>query len=334
MGTYYNEIDPYAAAWLRNLIAAGHLPAGDVDERSIVDVRGDDLRGYGACHFFAGIGGWPLALRLAGVPDDASIWTGSCPCQPFSVAGSGKGAADERHLWPAFHALIAERRPSIVIGEQVASASGRLWLSGVRADLADVGYAVGAADLCAAGVGAPHIRQRLYWLAHADAAGRGEFRGGGVPSDGDASRGDHAHGRGTPGGLAHTGQLSAWWTAGSGEATRWRPSSDIAGYGAGGLGEAIVAGLEGHAGDGDDGREPGRDDSDARRSTTTSGRVGAWDQFELVHFPDGKVRRIEPGVTPLASRISGDVGRLRAYGNAIVVPLASEFVMAAMEALE
>lgn len=115
MGTYYNEIDPYAAAWLRNLIAAGHLPAGDVDERSIVDVRGDDLRGYGACHFFAGIGGWPLALRLAGVPDDASIWTGSCPCQPFSVAGSGKGAADERHLWPAFHALIAERdRKSVV----------------------------------------------------------------------------------------------------------------------------------------------------------------------------------------------------------------------------
>lgn len=45
---YYNEIDPFAAQWLRNLIAAGHLPAGDVDERSIVDVRPDDLKGCAA----------------------------------------------------------------------------------------------------------------------------------------------------------------------------------------------------------------------------------------------------------------------------------------------
>lgn len=79
---YYNEIDPFAAQWLRNLIAAGHLPAGDVDERSIVDVRPDDLKGYVQCHFFAGIGGWPLALRMAGWPDDREVWTGSCPCQP------------------------------------------------------------------------------------------------------------------------------------------------------------------------------------------------------------------------------------------------------------
>ena len=161
---YYNENDAYAAQWLRNLIDAGHIAPGDVDERSIVDVRGDDLGGYTQCHFFAGIGGWSLALRLAGWPDDQHCWTGSCPCQSISVAGHRRGHADERHLWPAFHVLIAERRPAIVFGEQVASKDGREWLAAVRADLEHVGYAVGAADLPAA-CKAPQIRQRLWWVA-------------------------------------------------------------------------------------------------------------------------------------------------------------------------
>ena len=164
---YYNEIDPYAAQWLRNLIAANLIAPGDVDERSIVDVQPDDLKAYSQCHFFAGIGGWSYALRLAGWFDDEPVWTGSCPCQPLSVAGQRKGHADERHLWPAFYRLIAERSPAIVFGEQVASKDGREWLAGVRADLESLGYACGAADLCAAGVGAPQIRQRIYWLADA-----------------------------------------------------------------------------------------------------------------------------------------------------------------------
>lgn len=164
---YYNEWEPYAAQWLRNLIAAGHIPAGDVDERSITDVSADDLVGYRQCHFFAGIGGWSLALRLAGWPDDREVWTGSCPCQPFSAAGKRAGVKDERHLWPEFHRLIAQRRPAIVFGEQVASKDGLEWFDLVRADLEAAGYAAAAADLCAAGVGAPHIRQRLWWVADA-----------------------------------------------------------------------------------------------------------------------------------------------------------------------
>ena len=166
MRVYYNEIDANAAAWLRALIDAGYLPAGDVDTRSIVDVRGADLLGYDQCHFFAGIGGWPHALDLA--KWNGPVWTGSCPCQPFSAAGKRRGTADERHLWPEFRRLIAECHPPVVFGEQVASKDGRLWLTGVRADLEALGYAVGAADLCAAGVGAPHIRQRLFWVADGD----------------------------------------------------------------------------------------------------------------------------------------------------------------------
>ena len=165
---YYNEIDPYAAQWLRNLIAAGHTAPGDVDERSIVDVRPDDLAGYTQCHFFAGIGGWSYALRLAGWDDERPVWTGSCPCQPLSVAGLGRGHADERHLWPAFHSLIAERKPSVVFGEQVASAAGREWFSGVRADLEDARYACGAAIVPAVAVRAPHRRDRLWFVADAE----------------------------------------------------------------------------------------------------------------------------------------------------------------------
>lgn len=168
MAAYYNEIDPYAAQWLRNLIEAGHIAAGVVDERSIEDVTPGDLRGFTQCHFFAGIGVWSYALRQAGWSDDRPVWTGSCPCQPFSDAGKGAGFDDERHLWPHFHYLIEKLRPETVFGEQVASKDGLAWVDLVQADLEGTGYASAALDICAAGFGAPHIRQRLFWVADAD----------------------------------------------------------------------------------------------------------------------------------------------------------------------
>lgn len=150
---FYNEHDPKAAAWLRELIAQGHIAPGVVDERSISDIAPDELAGFAQCHFFAGIGVWPLALRAAGWADDRPIWTGSCPCQPFSAAGKGDGFDDERHLWPDWHWLIGERRPAIVVGEQVASKDALVWIDLVSSDLERAGYAFGAADLCAAGAG-------------------------------------------------------------------------------------------------------------------------------------------------------------------------------------
>ncbi|CAI0835861.1 Modification methylase HhaI [Serratia proteamaculans] len=163
---YYNEIDPYAAQWLRNLIAAGHIAPGDVDERSIEDVKPDDLRNYTQCHFFAGIGVWSYALRNAGWPDDKPVWTGSCPCQPFSTAGKGDGFDDERHLWPHFHWLISECRPEHVFGEQVASGNANAWFDLVQADLEAMDYAFGIVPFPSAGVGSPHIRDRAYWVAN------------------------------------------------------------------------------------------------------------------------------------------------------------------------
>ena len=164
---YYNDNDAKACAWLEALISAGLIPPGDVDNRSIADVKPEELKGYTQCHFFAGIGGWSLALQLAGVGPDVPVWTGSCPCQPFSSAGKGKGTEDERHLWPEFARLIGECKPPTVFGEQVASKAGRAWFDGVSTDLENMGYAAAAADLCAAGVNAPHIRQRLFWVANA-----------------------------------------------------------------------------------------------------------------------------------------------------------------------
>ncbi|HBR6700805.1 TPA: DNA cytosine methyltransferase [Klebsiella pneumoniae] len=187
---YYNEIDPFAAQWLRNLIAAGHIAPGEVDERSIEDVTPDDLRGFTQCHFFAGIGVWSHSLRLAGWPDDRPVWTGSCPCQPFSPAGKGDGFADERHLWPQFFHLISERRPQHVFGEQVAAGNANVWFDLVQADLEGMGYAFGLVPFTSAGIGAPHIRERAYWVANADsvisdrrgnvlAPGRDEYSNGG-----------------------------------------------------------------------------------------------------------------------------------------------------------
>jgi DNA (cytosine-5)-methyltransferase 1 len=250
-GAYYNEIDGYAAQWLRNLIAAGLIPAGDVDERSIVDVQADDVRGYTQCHWFAGLGGWAYAARLAGWPDDKPIWTGSCPCQPLSSAGLRKGHADERHLWPAFYRLIAECSPPIVFGEQVASRDGREWLAGIRADLESLGYACGAADLSAAGVGAPHVRQRLYWVA--DASGGGREQGAEIQRRGEDQP------RAFDGGK---GNACGPWPA--------------------------TAGLP---------------------------------------------RRIEPGLVPLADGVPARVGRLRAYGGAVVPQITAEFVTACMGCL-
>jgi DNA (cytosine-5)-methyltransferase 1 len=237
---YYNDNDKFSVKWLEALIADGLIPNGVVDDRSINEIRPSELDGFTQCHFFAGIGGWPYALRLAGWPDDRPVWTGSCPCQPFSVAGKGEGLDDERHLWPAFRWLIAQCRPSTVFGEQVASKDGRSWLTGVRTDLEAMGYAVGAADLCAAGIGAPHIRQRLFWVA--------DSKRNGWRSD--------EPGRGSEG-RAFVGR--------SGESCDGR------------VADSIEQGLEGHAGDVNRGNEPGRECKEAAGSASTcgpDGRVG------------------------------------------------------------
>lgn len=326
MGAYYNENDPNAAAWLRELIARDLIAPGDVDDRSIVDVRADDLRGYAQCHFFAGIGVWSHALRGAGWPDERPIWTGSCPCQPFSAAGRGDGFNDPRHLWPDFFRLIRECRPDTVAGEQVASKDGLAWFDLVSSDLEGSGYAVGAVDTPAAGFGAPHVRQRLYWVGITDHAfRRSDMACGHLGDRADAGRtqtaGDARPRRGS-GGLVAASRVRA-----GGRAPRHHDDSAVAHDAApirladdhGDRSRQAVGGLSGG-------------DTGAHGSPVRPGPVnGFWSAADWLSGRDGRWRPAEPGTFPLAHGSAARVGRLRGYGNGLVAPQAQAFCEVLME---
>ena len=306
---YYNENDSFAAVWLRELIKAGHISEGEVDERSIEDVRPNDLRGYKQCHFFAGIGVWSYALRLAGWPDDRPVWTGSCPCQPFSEAGKRGGITDERHLWPAFYHLIRKCAPRNIFGEQVASKDGLAWFSTVSADLEAAGYAVGGVDLCSAGFGAPHIRQRLYFvgsriLANTEGSRRGVEHAAHIRST-DASR-------------------NASSNSGGSVADERRPDS------CGGLANNNNTGLPERVGD----RrvQPETVGSPAGQAPERGGLTnGFWANAEWIYCRDGKYRPIEPESSPLATGVTNRVGKLRGYGNALTAQVAKGFIESYLE---
>ena len=335
MSAYYNEIDPYAAEWLRNLIKKGLIADGEVDTRSIVDVSPDDLRTFTQCHFFAGIGGWGHALRLAGWPDGRPVWTGSCPCQPFSVAGKGAGTDDPRHLWPHFHRLITAVRPPVVMGEQVAGQAGYGWLDGVRADLEREGYASRGVDIPALAVNAPHIRQRLYWVA-TDLADTGHMRRGNRPKSGEQELSP-------PSGLGST-TVAVDHTASEG----LEGHSQLGGIAESGVRQAgvIVSGEgcgSGHMADTSSQQayqEQQRSEPDEReRGSNGVGGCSVdcgksntfWSDHIWLTGADGKSRRSKPSLPLLAHGIPNRVGRLRAYGNAIVPPLAAEVIKAFME---
>jgi DNA (cytosine-5)-methyltransferase 1 len=322
----YNEFEPYAADWLENLISAGHIPGGTVDRRSIKEITGSDLTPYSQCHFFTGIAGWPYALRLAGWPDDRPVWTGSAPCQPFSAAGKQEGFTDERDLWPDFFRLIRERRPETVFGEQVSNAVGFGWIDRVQADLAAEGYTLWYVVLGAHSLGAPHIRQRLYW---------GAYTNGGQREQRDTAERtvsiDNADGR-----MGESFNTRLERHAGNGN--RGSESGRI---------DSITAGSASQTGGDGEGLdhttgprrtrqpEPGqaetvRDETRGEESERRGG-TGFWSRYDIVPCSDGKARRVEPGTFPLAHGVPARVGKLRAYGNAIVPQVAAEFVKAFME---
>ena len=327
---FYNENDAYAAQWLRNLIKAGHITDGVVDDRSIEDITPDDLKGFRRVHLFAGIGVWDYALNRAGW-GDYEVWSGSCPCQPFSVAGKGLGFADERHLWPAMLWLVQQRRPITVFGEQVASKDGYTWLDTVSLDLENTGYTVGAVVAPAAGFGAPHQRHRMYWVAHSnDEGSQGREFGGDCTLERVTGSGSVVSG------LADTlqsGRPARRAESGNGQIT----------------GSGIAGGLADTADFGQHGRRPSKasDGGTARVEPERLRDASFWSDAEWIYCRDEKYRPVEPGTFPLADwssermgRLRADqevikrpsrVGMLRAYGNAIVGPQAEEFIKAYLE---
>ena len=331
---YYNENDNFAADWLESLIEKGRIPDGKVDRRSIAEVQADDVRGFTQCHFFAGIGGWSLALQLAGWAPHRPVWTGSCPCQPFSQAGEQKASKDERHLWPEMFRLIRECKPETVIGEQVASTevvgsqleadfvvaiqkgefaranklAKRLvasksfnatpqWVDGIRSDLETENYSLRFSVLGAFSVGAPHKRARLYWVA--DPA---SVRGAQHVDDSrkrEAGREDHSADCCRSGGLADSDSKRERAARQSdGQATS-RSTLDA-------MGQSINARLQGHSGNVDLGNQSGWIGQDETRSIAAS---SPWSQYHVVNCLDGKSRRVGCGIQPLVNGIPRELGR-------------------------
>jgi DNA (cytosine-5)-methyltransferase 1 len=349
---FYNDIDPKCCAWTEELIRSKLIPPGDVVCKSILDIKSDELKKYNQVHLFNGIAGWALALQLAGWPADRPVWVASCPCQPFSTAGKGRGHADDRNLWPELFRLVRECRPGRIFGEQVAAAIGFGWLDGISTDLEAEGYAVGSAVLGAHSVGAPHKRQRLYWVANSYGR-RFKTRSGGR-SQGQESKGwdrepkqrsgfdrvAYATNHRRP---QHEQKSGVWKTEGP----------DHASERFGNYGPAIALvqpnGAGRHAG------RQGRSSARHRYSALATGDIirveyaddtgqQRWgERLEecayqwpagtpnlIVHCRDGKARRIESKTFPLADGFPCRVGILRGSGNAIVPQLAAEFIKAAL----
>jgi len=340
MSAYYNEIDPYAAEWLRNLIKSGHIADGVVDTRSISDVKPEELFEFTQCHFFAGIGIWSRALRSAGWSDDRPVWTGSCPCQPFSGAGKRAGTSDERHLWPHWNHLIQECRPSTIFGEQVASKDGLGWLDLVQTDMEAKDYAFGAFDLCAAGFGAPHIRQRLWFVADTDNSGSQ----GWIPRGADQKREDqHRHlgcDSSTNGGLGNTdiddgGHGDSTLTSdGQARVEHGSASSTI------GMADTASSGRQHEPSNQSTGVQPEEVGNEACRSELSghsassdgAGKTnGHWRDADWLFCRDGKWRPVEPSTCPLVDGATSRVGRLRAYGNGIVPQVAQGLIESYIE---
>ena len=313
---YYNEWDNFAAEWLRELIKDGLIPDGEVDTRSIADVRPEDLKGFTQCHFFAGIGGWSRALQLAGWSPDRPVWTGSPPCQPFSTAGKQSGKDDLRHLWPAFFNLIRECSPPTIFGEQVASAIRFGWLDDLQRDLEAEGYAAAAVVLPGGAVSAPHKRDRLFFVANSNNKRHEWSEGVGW----EAQRGTE-----------HTSSVSMAYSnntkqcADSG-AIQQENRDYIGGGCAVSMADSCDQGLSRHRRFGQEQVSEGRE-REARYSSANSFWSG-----KTIYCRDGKYRPIptEPALFPLANGISNRVGILRGAGNAIVPQAAAEIIKAVM----
>lgn len=338
MAAYYNEIDPRNAQWLRNLIAAKKIADGIVDERSITDVRAEDIEGFEQVHFFAGIGGWSLALRLAGWPDDAPVWTGSCPCQPFSVAGKKQGTKDERHLWPQMFRLISECQPSTIFGEQTESPLAREWLDRVFADLEKSRYAAAGATLPAACVNAPHRRHRIWWVADRcetkrNRRGKSKRKNGGSLHAANCGENNQR--------LGNDNSIERRLPN---EERSQVPQITGATQDDNGMGNCVCSRLERFAGTGNNGSVPRQ----------PLGAANFWNRFDIAVCNEKgiiKYRRIESGTLPLAHGLPRSVGpdstraqrmelkaaqtnrqaRIKGYGNAIVPQVAAEFIGAFLE---
>lgn len=342
MRVYYNEFDVKKAASLKALMDDGFITNGDIDTRPIQEVRPDDLRHYDRCHFFAGIGLWDYALNLTRWPENLRVWTGSCPCQPFSAAGRKKGKSDDRHLWPFWFSLIQKCQPPVVFGEQVATAIAHGWLDDVYQGLEAEDYAVGSAVLPACSVGAPHKRDRLWFVAHAEKSnGRrnaGEFQSADEcqTQERPEKRSAEFSGASVVGNAQHNGSHPSPFRSGHekiDDGCAEEQNSAVKSAGASATqplsGQPVVQsqceGLERYA--------RNEEGNDQQRRYEAQSHGSAWATGIWIDCPDEKQRLVEPSIHLLADGHPERVGLLHSAGDAIVPQLAAKFIECSMAAM-
>jgi len=279
------ENEPYCQAVLKH-----HWPEVPV-LGDITDVRGSDL------------------------PTRPNVICGGFPCQPFSQAGKQQAQDDARHLWPEMFRLIRECRPTWVVGENVAGLI-RLGLDEVLADLESEGYSTRTFNIPACSVGAPHLRQRLWIVAHSDSDSEpdGSF-------DGNARQRQLGFEF-----VAHTKSI------GHGQGGEQR---DIYGADGGQVGErgAVLTSASEQSEDvAEDVADSDRDGRGRGRSTKSSGR-----KSRMEHWSGGECNRseewweVEPSVGRLVDGLPNRVPQLRALGNSIIPQIAQKIAQAIKE---
>ena len=249
-------------------------------------------------------------LEAHGIPSPDVI-TGGFPCQPFSVAGRQKGSRDNRYLWPEMFRIIKEFKPRWVIAENVRgiiNIQDGVVFEGVHADLESQGYETQTFNIPAAGVGAPHRRERVWIVANSRRTIRGK----------QFTRNKESIGSRTF------------------EKTKWSTDSDS--FVRPGERKKIMANTESIQS-----REPseskGREDSsrgsiDSRGNKNKRTEVMADSKRVYVqgqHDGSGKEQsrrggwwEVEPDVGRVADGLPGRVHRLKGLGNSIVPQIAEE----------
>jgi len=253
------------------------------------------------------------------------VITGGFPCQPFSIAGKQRGTDDNRHLWPQMFRIIRELAPRWVVGENVrglVNIQDGMVFETVCTDLEGEGYEVRAFNIPAAGVGAPHRRERIWIVANAKSQGtrkndrglwerikRTSRRQGTTMANAKSLQGNGRRRHEHP--ITEQGPEQAGGTSGSVADTYGgrspQPSNEIqagwdeSGYGGENVAHANETRLQGF------GTEHQLREGQSEEST---GRIGWWES--------------EPDVGRVAHGIPGRVHRLKALGNAIVPQIAEE----------
>ncbi len=247
---------------------------------------------------------WPDVPLIADVKEvqgdefgAVDLICGGPPCQPVSLAGKRQGQDDDRWLWGEALRLVEVVRPTWCLFENPPGIVS-MGLDRILADLEGFVYSTGTFEIPACAVDAPHIRQRVWIVAHAN--------GGHTSAERLQRSGEHGQQPQDKG----TGQLAH----AEGQRRQPGPADNV----------LDGNGVESRGGEPVQPPLSGEDVSDLG-ATKSRGRLwnsralrSFWSGHEWVECADGKYRRVKPGVRLLAHGVSGRVARLRALGNAVV----------------